>query len=168
MKKYIFTLILLLMCHWGHSQSINALFDEFKNEPNAEYINASPLLMAIGKLFIGNGKLITDDDEGVEIAKKIRSAKIMDMEDCSKEVQNRFKKRVGTLKTKGYETLVRINDEGDKMHILMKMKKDVIRELLLVFTGDDDCNLIQINGKFTKKDIDNLINQQIGQKHGRR
>ena len=68
----------------------------------------------------------------------------------------------------GYEELMRVNDDGDKVRILMKTKKEVIRELLLVCTGNDDCTLVQINGKFTKDDIDQLVNQETGKKHGRR
>lgn len=50
----------------------------------------------------------------------------------------------------------------------MKIKKEVIRELLLVCTGNEDCTLIQINGKFTKDDIDKLVNQETRKKNGRR
>ena len=50
----------------------------------------------------------------------------------------------------------------------MKTKKETIRELLFVCTGKEDCTLVQINGKFTKEDIDQLVNQETGKKHGRR
>ena len=61
---------------------------------------------------------------------------------------------------------MRVNDEGEKVRVLMKTKKEAIRELLFVCTGKEDCTLVQINGKFTKDDIDKLVNQETGKKHG--
>lgn len=60
------------------------------------------------------------------------------------------------------------DDEGEKVRVLMKTKKETIRELLFVCTGKEDCTLVQINGKFTKEDIDKLVNQETKKKHGRR
>ncbi|WP_455672777.1 DUF4252 domain-containing protein [Phocaeicola sp.] len=161
MKKIIFTLLLLVVCHIGYGQSISALFNEFGNEPNADCVTISPFLMSIGKMFSAN-------HEGSEIVGNIKSMKVIDLEDCPAEVQERFIKKVNKLDLDGYETLMRMNDEGDKVRVMMKMKKEVIRELLLVCTGNGDCTLVQINGKFTKDDIDKLINRETGKKNGRR
>ena len=54
------------------------------------------------------------------------------------------------------------------IRVLMKTKKETIRELLFVCTGKEDCTLVQINGKFTKDDINKLVNQETGKKHGHR
>ncbi|MCD7925404.1 MAG: hypothetical protein LUI85_12230 [Bacteroides sp.] len=81
MKKYIFTLLLLLVCHLGYAQNSDALFNEFRQEPNAEYVNASPFIMFIGKMFCH-----VDRDEGAAIVSKIHSAKVLDLDDYSREV----------------------------------------------------------------------------------
>ena len=49
----------------------------------------------------------------------------------------------------------------------MKIRKDAIRELLVVCSGNDSCTLIQINGKFVKDDIDKLVSMETGKKNGR-
>lgn len=161
MKKYIFTLLLLLACQLTYGQSLDSLFDEFGKAPNAECVRISPFLMSVGRLFAGN-------EEGSEIVKKVKSMRVLDLEDCPAEVKERFGQQAKKADTGDYEELMRINDNGDKVRVLMKMKKEVIRELLFVCTGNDDCTLVQINGKFTKKDIDRLVNQETGKKHGRR
>ena len=58
---------------------------------------------------------------------------------------------------KDYETLVQVNDEGEKVHILAKSKNDVIRELLIVCTGNGDCTLVQLKGKVSKEKIAKLL-----------
>ncbi len=75
MKKFVFTLLLVLGCQISLAQNSAALFDEFRREKNAEYVSASPFLMFIGKMFYPY------NDEGKEIASKIRSAKILDLDE---------------------------------------------------------------------------------------
>ena len=47
MKKFVFTLLLVLGCQISLAQNSAALFDEFRREKNAEYVSASPFLMFI-------------------------------------------------------------------------------------------------------------------------
>ena len=74
--------------------------------------------------------------------------------DCVKE---RFSKKINAQRIKDYETLVQVNDEGEKVHILAKSKNDVIRELLIVCTGNGDCTLVQLKGKVSKEKIAKLL-----------
>ena len=69
------------------------------------------------------------------------------MEACSKNVQERFNKKINAQQIEGYETLVQVNDEGEKVRILAKSKNDVIRELLIVCTGNGDCTLVQLKSE---------------------
>ena len=142
MKKYILALALLFVCHIGFAQDLNSLFDEFKKEPNADCISISPFMMAIGKMFMGN-------DSDAKLARKFKSIRILDLEACSTSIN--------AQRIKDYETLVQVNDEGEKVHILAKSKNDVIRELLIVCTGNGDCTLVQLKGKVSKEKIAKLL-----------
>lgn len=161
MKKYIFTLLLFFVCHLGYAQSIDGLFNEFGSEKNADCVTVSSFMMSLGKMFAGH-------EEGTEILGKIKSMRVLDLESCTTNVKERFHQKVNKLNLNGYDELMRVNDEGEKVRVLMKTKKETIRELLFVCTGKEDCTLVQINGKFTKDDIDRLVNQETGKKHGRR
>ena len=70
-------------------------------------------------------------DEDAEIIRKIKSIKVLDLESCTASVKERFNKKVNKLNLKGYDELMRVNDEGEKVRVLMKTKKEAIRELLL-------------------------------------
>lgn len=152
-------MLLLFACLAGHAQGISGIFNEFGHERNADYVNLSPFLMKLGNLFAGQ-------DEDAWMMKKVKSMRVLDLEECTPHVKERFHKRVDKLNLKGYDELMRINDEGEKVRVLMKMEKETIRELLLVCTGGEDCTLVQVKGKFTKDDIDSLVNQETGKKHG--
>lgn len=159
MKKLLFTVVLVWICSLANAQNVDDIFKEFKNEPNAECVNVSPFLMSIGKLFAHG--------EGSSIISKIKSMKVLDLERCTATTKERFNQSIEKLKLNKYETLIRVNDSGEKVRILAKQKKDYISELLIISIDKDDCTLVQINGKIRQKDIDKLIAQQTGNKNGR-
>ena len=163
MKKYLLTMaIMLTVCQLTVAQNISSIMNEFKNEQNAECIHISPFMMSIGKLFMGN-------EEGTDIARKVKSIRILDLEDCSADVKERFVKRVDKLTPKGYETLMQVNDNGEKVRIMTKTKNNTIHEMLIFCIENKDCSLIQMNCKIKKEDIAQLVNEQTSKKkHGRR
>lgn len=157
-KTYILTLLLLCLSMPALAQG-DALFDEFKRERNAEYIKIPAIVTAMGKLFMGN-----ESEE--QFAKKVRTVRVLDMEKCSAGVKRRFDRRVAALVHKGYETMVRVNDDGEKVHIYARIKNKVIRELLIACSEEKDCTLVQIKGRFNRDDIARVVNEQTGHKHG--
>ena len=163
MKKYIFTLIVMLAsCQITFAQDVKSIFNEFKDESKAECISISPFMMSLGKMFMGN-------EEGTDIAKKVKSMRILDLEDCPAKVKERFAQRINKLDTKGYETLIKVNDDGKKVRIMTKSHKEIINEMLIICIEDNDCTLIQMNCKIKKKDIAQLVDEQTNKKnHGRR
>ena len=111
-------------------------------------------MMTIGKMFIGN-------DSDAKLARKFKSMRILDLEACSTSVKERFSKKINAQRIKGYETLVQVNDEGEKVRILAKSKNDVIRELLIVCTGNGDSTLVQLKGKVSKSKIAKLLAKEM-------
>lgn len=73
-------------------------------------------MMSLGKMFAGH-------DEDAEIIRKIKSIKVLDLESCTASVKERFNKKVNKLNLKGYDELMRVNDEGEKVRVLMKTKR---------------------------------------------
>lgn len=114
MKKYLFSFVLFWVCSLGHAQNVDAIFNEFKDEPNADFVTISPFLMSTGKMFV--------QGEGSEALSKIKSIRALELESCASDVKARFNKQIDHLDTEGYETLIRVNDSGDKVRILAKQK----------------------------------------------
>ena len=160
MKKYLVAIALMIACQTTFAQSTKDIFEEFGKEWNAESVSISPFLMTIGRLFM--------DNDTPDIAKSIRSMKVLDLEDCSSKVKTRFNEKVNNLQLEGYETMIQTIEDGEKVRILTRMENDAIRELLIVCTGNDDCALIQLNGKIKKEDIAELVNEETKKrKNGR-
>lgn len=150
MKKFVFTLLLVFVCHLGYAQSINGLFNEFGSEKNADCVKVSSFMMSLGKMFAGH-------DEDAEIIRKIKSIKVLDLESCTASVKERFSKKVNRLSLKGYDELMRVNDEGEKVRVLMKTKKETIRELLFIIRKSkfpqNPKRSVRFSGKGTKRSV---------------
>ena len=159
MKKIIATLALIIVCQGIFAQNIDTLFEKFSKEQQAESVSIPPFMMSLGKLFMSN--------EDLSIAKGISSLRILDLEDCPTTVKERFSEQVNKLHLEGYEPMIQVNEDGEKVRIFALPYKDSIKELLLVCSGKDDCALIQMKGKIKKEDIAQLVNEQTSKKDGR-
>ena len=57
----------------------------------------------------------------------------------------------------GYEVLFRGKEDGEMYKLLAKMNNEVIRELIILITGKDDCGLTLMKGKIKKENINGMI-----------
>lgn len=88
----------------------------------------------------------------------VRSGTIVTTEDGGEAARQSFAECVARLDNAVYRPLARVNDEdGETMQLIGRMKNDCIRELLIVVTGCDDCTLIRLKGKLTRRDIQRMM-----------
>lgn len=161
MRKYIVNLLMFSFSCTCFAQDVDELFSEFRHKAKAEYISVSPFLMKFAKIFASG------DADSRRIIRKVKAVKVLDLEDCKADVRNSFAQKADSFIPTGYEELIKVSDDGDKTRILMKTKKEKVRELLVMCWGKDDCTLVQVRGKIKKEDIDKLVNNDIKKKHGR-
>ena len=58
----------------------------------------------------------------------------------------------------GYEEVISIRDEGEKVSILFKELKENLSEFVLITDRPNEFNIISIVGKITLQDIQNMVN----------
>ena len=149
MKRMIWILTaLLLMATGGMAQTVNGLFNRYEDEPGAECKNLGPLLMGLVKTFAA------DKSEEGRVIKSIKSIKVLDLEECAPEVRQEFAQKTRNLKPWGMELLVQVKDEDDNVCIWGKMKRNTVRQLLIV----TDDKMVRIKGKFDLDKIANMLN----------
>ena len=134
------------------------IFDSFRNEPQAECIQVPKILLKMGTTFAA----VSADDNGerqaLKLASKLSSVRVLDLDDCSRDVKARFADETDRLEEKGYETLVRVNDDGEKVRICLRRENDYITELLIVNRSDDDASMVQLKGHILESEIGKLMN----------
>ena len=92
-----------------------------------------------------------------QMASKLSSVRVLDLDDCAPVVKQRFAEETANLEDKGYETLISVNDEGEKVRIYLRREKGDITELLIVNRSDDDASMVQLKGKIKESEIGNLV-----------
>ena len=134
------------------------IFDSFRNEPQAECIQVPKILLKMGTTFAA----VSADDNGerqaLSMASKLSSVRVLDLDDCSRDVKARFADETDRLEEKGYDTLVRVNDDGEKVRICLRRENDYITELLIVNRSDDDASMVQLKGHILESEIGKLMN----------
>ena len=154
MKRIICIIATLVMIMpGGMAQTVNGLFRQFKDQPEAEYKNLAPLLMGVIKTFA----IDEEDDKGDDkVIKSIKSIRVLDLEECAPEIRREYARKSRTLKPRGMEMLMQVKDEDEgTVRIWGKIKREKVKEVL-VLTPD---KMVSIKGRFDLDKISQLINQ---------
>ena len=154
MKRFMCIIAALVMIMpGGMAQTVNGLFRQFKDQPEAEYKDLAPLLMGVIKTFaIDEG----DDKGDDKVIKSIKSIRVLDLEECAPEIRREYARKSRTLKPRGMEMLMQVKDEDEgTVRIWGKIKREKVKEVL-VLTPD---KMVSIKGRFDLDKISQLINQ---------
>lgn len=142
MKRYFVILALILICQAGNSQTMNDLFKEFSKIEQINHVKIGNITMKLASMFTE-----TMGVNGIEV---------IEFSSCKNEIKERFTKAIKELKDPDFETMVTSNDKGSRTKVMVRIEKDMIRELVVLTTGNSNA-LIRINGKIKPSDIDKVV-----------
>ena len=150
MKKRIFiTLLAVVMCQNSFSietirqNTVDELFAAFSKENYTSHIKMGSLIMSFANLF-------TD-------TKGVLGIEVYSFEECDKSVKEKLNEAIKNLKDNSYETLISTSENGERTKVLIKIKNDIISEIV-VATGGNDATLVRIKGKIKSDDVKSVIN----------
>ena len=139
MKRLLVLLAILLISQVGYGQQkMDQLFNAFRGESDVTSVNIGNITMKLASLFTE-----TMGVNGIEILE---------------EVKDRLSTAIRNLRDPDYETMVTANERDSRTKVLVKIKEDMIRELVIFTTGSDNA-LIRIKGKISPSDLDRVINE---------
>lgn len=113
-----------------------------------------------GNLF-GLFAKVDDESELKDLADRINSVRIVSTENGNTHTGVSFTSELAdVIRRGGYEELVKVKSNGDDVLILVKTTGEIIREILIVSSGDEEA-VIHIRGSLSRRDFDNLSRSQI-------
>ena len=154
MKKTIISLLIMFVSASAIAQTPDELFMQYKGKKNAEYVHLGRLLFTLVKPLVNHH---ADDPSARKVMRCIKSMRVLNLEECSQKVRQQFTQSAKGLTTKGYEPIVSSNSDGERTLILVRQKKNSIRELLILNTSDEDCTLVQLKGKINPDNVSDII-----------
>lgn len=157
MKKIIIFLAIAAMAVQDLSaKSAKDLIKEFRHEKNAEYVHVSPLLMKLAKIAASDKDA---DESDRTILRKIKSIHTLSLEDCTKEVKEKFISETRKLDDE-YQLLLTANTDDEQARIMMRTKGKTVRELIILGIDGDDCTIARFKGRLSNNDIQKLMDTQ--------
>ena len=145
MRKIIVVMAFMFGIQMSQAQTVDGIIREFRSEEDAVCVKVPWLPMKLVGLFA--------DDEAGRVIRHISSIRVLDLSDCSQQVQERFAAELQKLKMKGYEPLLTVKDEGSHVKMWGKMNDERISELVIGVSGDGDATLCCIKGNLTMDDL---------------
>ncbi|MDR0962051.1 MAG: DUF4252 domain-containing protein [Mediterranea sp.] len=147
MKKYLLLLLLLLTVQQGYCQksyTVEQLFSEFSKAPNIETVK-------LGKFAMGLASIFTK-------TMGVKSVEVYSFDSCSRETKKKLTNAVKVLKDSSYDILMRVNDNGQHVRILTKIKDNYISELIVI-TLDPSGALIRLKGKIDPSKFEDVTHE---------
>ena len=141
--KWIFV-AMLCIAQMSYGQSIEQLFNSFKNKEGANTVHVGGFTMKLAGLFT--------ETLGVQ------SVDVLELEACSAATKQDFKQAIAHFNDPSFETIISNNESGERTKVLFKIEKERIREILVYTTGND-CNLVRIKGNINPADIEKIVEE---------
>ncbi len=172
MKKLLFLTFILLTINQltqAQTESIDRFVRKYKRSATGEKVDITVpgWLLRIGTHFIKE-----EDMDGVDIqaiARKISDVRIVSIEGGGKVPFGEFQKLINDAKSENFEELLNVRSDGDNVHIMLREKKGLIRDLfIMVQESDGEFVLLDIGGKFTMDDINRAIQKVDMKKKSKR
>lgn len=152
--KYILLILCLICSKIGLAQS--KLFDKYADMDNVTSVYISKAMF----------QMMPDvADMGMDIANlagKMDGLQLVTTE--KKDMILQMRKEFTQLINKDQQELMRIKDGNTRITFYANMKDDLITELLMLADADSSFTVIQLLGRFTLKDIQEMKDTKIYQK----
>lgn len=148
-KMFITTMFLMLSFIWAHAQ--NEVFEKLSDHKGITTVFISKSLL---------GMMPNMDMGGANIAGL--TGKLEQMEiytaDSDKNAVRLIKNEITQLvKSKKYETLMAIKEDGENISFYAHKDGDKFKDLIMYMEEPGECTVIRIMGNFTSSDIQKVI-----------
>lgn len=155
MKKIIITTFILLItltgCLFSQSSKVNDIIDELSAGKEYTYVYISDYMFSLMAQVEDTGNEVND------VVKSLTSIKILSLENGNAVFDSKFKKEVtDRIPASEYKQLMYVKEGEQKVQFLVMEQDGVIRELVILSTGNGENAIICIQGKLNLKQISKL------------
>ena len=155
MKRRVYIITLMLVFGTLFCNAQQSFFDRYAEWRDIKTIYISKRMLKMVKSYDGevkvNGMRLGIMNEGLENIQIFNCEVKPAIEKLREETRE-------LVPANGYEEVISIRDEGEKVSILFKELKENLSEFVLITDRPNEFNIISIVGKITLQDIQNMVN----------
>jgi len=161
MKKTIWLALLGLLLpsiSIGQTAKANSFYNKYKSNNNSFNLTLPGWVIDLGATI---AVWTTDDKEEKEafrLMKNIQRMKLLVLEEGVNVKDKHIKKMYASLKNNDYEDLVQVRDGDTRVNILIREKKDKIRNIFLFVHEPDEAVMLSLKTKLSMDEINDMIN----------
>lgn len=115
------------------------LYSKYSGKENITTVNLTESMLKIASKFLDE-----DDAEAREVLSSIKSVKILVSEESMGE--EFYKEAMSVIDAGGYEDLMRVQDEEDRVRIAVVEAGDIIKDLIIIAESVEEIALINVTG----------------------
>ena len=160
MKRRVYIITLMLVFGTLFCSAQESFFDRYADWRDIKTVYISKRMLKMVKSYDGevkvNGMRLGIMNEGLENI-QIFSCEVKPAIEKLREETREL------VPANGYEEIITIRDEGEKVSILFKELKENLSEFVLITDRSNEFNIISIVGKITLQDIQNMMNDDKGE-----
>ncbi len=160
MKKIILlttTLLLLVCCSTTHARNgLQRFFANHNSDDNVVSVKLPKLLL----------KFIPKDDEARAVLRYLKSLRVFQLEALNGKRSAVVGELEEALAQDSYESLLQVNDKGERVNIYISQDGDRIHELLIMVDSDQELVVAQAKTKITFDQLTRMINDYQSDKKG--
>ena len=135
------------------NDEVESIFKEFKSGDNVTYVN-------LPKTLIKLGLKAANDETANALAKQIDELQILTFEEADQKTKDGLYNRISKLESKGYEPMIKTNEDSEKVRIFIKGNEKEVQSLVIFAMDKEDCSLINIVGHINPSNIDDIVKSQ--------
>lgn len=155
MKRRVYIITLMLVFGTLFCNAQQSFFDRYAEWRDIKTVYISKRMLKMVKSYDGevkvNGMRLGIMNEGLENIQIFNCEVKPAIEKLREETRE-------LVPANGYEEVISIRDEGEKISILFKELKENLSEFVLITDRPNEFNIISIVGKITLQDIQNMVN----------
>jgi hypothetical protein len=125
-------------------KSVQKLFSECAKFKDVEHVSVGKMTMKFASLF--------SETMGIE------SVDVLEFGHCADETKERVSQAIGSFKDNAFETMVNVNENGNRTKVLLRIKGDIIHELVILSSGVSPA-MVRIKGEIKRSDIERIIKE---------
>ena len=157
MKKRVYIITLMLVFGTLFCNAQQSFFDRYAEWRDIKTVYISKRMLKMVKSYDGevkvNGMRLGIMNEGLDNIQIFNCEVKPAIEKLREETRE-------LVPANGYEEVISIRDEGEKVSILFKELKENLSEFVLITDRPNEFNIISIVGKITLQDIQNMMDEK--------
>lgn len=161
MRKILFiaTLLCVASVSFAQPKAIKNFYDKYKNLEGVEDIKLQGWLLKLAAGFAD------EDPEAKRLLKKITQLRILTMDHGNLVSQQEYNQLVKNIKQEDFEDLFMVKEEGKNLQFLIREKGEMITDVLLLISGDEEFVLLSLEGLLKFSDLNDLNIEVEGSDH---